>query len=127
MTSRRGRVWLGVLGLSLLGLPVGPGLAAEGGREKKFEITASRYRFEPDRIEVEEGDTVRLVLHSTDTAHGLALRALKLKVEIPKGGAPVELSFVASRAGRYPFECSEYCGQGHKGMKGELVVTARSR
>jgi heme/copper-type cytochrome/quinol oxidase subunit 2 len=45
-----------------------------------------------------------------------------VKVEIPKGGDPVSVDFVASTPGSYRFKCSEYCGSGHRGMKGRLVV-----
>jgi heme/copper-type cytochrome/quinol oxidase subunit 2 len=78
---------------------------------------------EPARIEVRQGDIVELVLRSADTDHGLAIKAYAVKVAIPKGGDTVGVSFVASRAGTFPIECSEYCGSGHKRMKGELVVT----
>lgn len=127
MAKRRARVWLWAVGVALLVAAGPPGLAGEGGQERRFEITASRYKYEPSHIEVEEGDKVGLVLHSADTTHGFAIPAFKVKVEIPKGGASVELSFVASRVGRFPIECSEYCGVGHKRMSGELVVTAGTR
>jgi len=38
-----------------------------------------------------------------------------------------EMEFVAAKAGTFPFECSEYCGSGHRQMKGRLVVAARER
>jgi len=85
------------------------------------EITASRYRFEPARVEAREGERVRLVLRSADTTHGLKIKGLDLEVLIPKGGEVVTVEFVARR-GRYRMECSEYCGSGHKRMRGELVV-----
>ena len=35
-------------------------------------------------------------------------------------GAPWRIT--ADKAGTFPFECSHFCGFGHKRMKGELVV-----
>ncbi len=127
MVKRRVRVRLWAVGVALSAAAGQPGFAGEGGRERRVEITASRYKYEPSRIEVEEGEQVHLVLHSADTTHGFAIPAFKVKAEIPKGGASVELSFLASRVGRFPIECSEYCGVGHKRMTGELVVTAGAR
>jgi len=123
------RVWGGLLVVTSALLSGGgqPGLAGESSIERRFEITASRYQFDPARLEVEEGTQVTLSLRSTDTTHGFAIPALKVKVEIPKGGASVGVSFVASRVGRFPIECSEYCGTGHKRMRGELVVNGGSR
>jgi cytochrome c oxidase subunit 2 len=94
---------------------------------RRVEVTASRYKFEPARIEVKQGEIVELVLRSADTDHGLAIKAYGVKVAIPKGGEAVGVSFVASRIGAFPIECSEYCGSGHKRMKGELVVTEKGQ
>jgi cytochrome c oxidase subunit 2 len=92
---------------------------------QRIEVTASRYKFDPARIEVKQGGVVLLELRSADTDHGLAIKAYGVKVAIPKGGQPVEVSFVADRVGTFPIECSEYCGSGHKRMKAELVVTEK--
>jgi cytochrome c oxidase subunit II len=113
----RVRPWTFVLGM----LPAGA-VASGAESAQRFEVTASRYKFEPARIEVRQGDVVELVLRSADTDHGLAIKAYGVKVAIPKGGETVGVSFVAGRAGAFPIECSEYCGSGHKRMKGELVV-----
>jgi cytochrome c oxidase subunit 2 len=94
---------------------------------QRLDVTASRYRFDPARIEVTQGDVVELVLHSADTDHGLAIKAYAVKVAIPKGGEAVGVTFVASRAGTFPIECSEYCGSGHKRMRGELVVAEKAQ
>jgi heme/copper-type cytochrome/quinol oxidase subunit 2 len=34
----------------------------------------------------------------------------------------VTVRFVADKAGTFEIACSEYCGKGHKKMKGQLVV-----
>ena len=94
---------------------------------RAFEITASRFEFQPETIEVQEGDLVKLTLRSADTTHGIAIPELKVKVKIPKGGAPVTAEFVASTPGTYTIKCSEYCGPGHKKMLGTLVVTGRAQ
>jgi len=92
---------------------------------KSFEIVASRFKFEPALIEVTEGEEVYLILRSADSVHGLEIKELKVKVKIPKGGAPVNTSFVASRPGTFVVACSEYCGLGHRNMKARLVVAPR--
>ena len=114
--------WTVVLGT----LPAGAASSAAEATQR-FEVTASRYRFDPARIEVRQGDVVELVLRSADTDHGLAIKVYAVKVAIPKGGETVGVSFVARRVGTFPIECSEYCGSGHKRMKGELVVTEKAQ
>lgn len=90
-----------------------------------FEMTASRFKFEPAMLRVSAGDRVRLTLRSMDTEHGLEIKKLKVKVAVPKGGDPVTVEFVADKPGTYDFKCSEYCGSGHGRMKGQIVVTPR--
>lgn len=90
---------------------------------RTFEITASRYAFDPERIEVRQGDRVRLALRSADTTHGLAIEGYPVEVVIPKGGEEVSVEFIAHRSGVFRMTCSEYCGSGHRRMRGWLVVT----
>jgi cytochrome c oxidase subunit 2 len=102
------------------------GAADEGAASTKtFDITASKFRFEPETLEVEEGDRVTLTLRSTDVTHGIALKPFRIKTAIPKGGQPVTVEFVAEKAGTFEFRCSEYCGPRHSGMRGRLVVRPR--
>lgn len=93
---------------------------------KTIDVTASRFHFEPATITVAEGDRVRLRLHSADRTHGFAIKALHVKAPIPKSGEAVTVEFVADQAGSFNITCSEYCGTGHGGMKGKLVVLARA-
>ena len=117
-----------ILAWMLGGVLLASGLAQERDPPTRtFEITASRYRFEPSVLEVTEGDHVILTLRSGDTTHGLSIPELKVKAVVPKGGAPVTVEFMASKAGTFPFACSEYCGSGHRQMKGRLVVAERGR
>jgi cytochrome c oxidase subunit 2 len=92
---------------------------------RSFDVTASRFQYEPARLEVSEGDAVRLTLRSTDTTHGFGIRELKVEAVIPKGGEPVTVEFVADQPGTFEFFCTEYCGAGHRNMTGTLVVAPR--
>lgn len=94
--------------------------------DRHFEVTASRFKFEPDLLEVAEGDRVVVTIRTLDVEHGFAIKKLKLKAEVPKGSDSVRLEFVADKAGTYEISCSEYCGKGHGRMKAKLVVTPRA-
>ena len=118
---RRGGT-LGVL-TALALVTAAPSPAA--GAAKTFELTASRFQYDPDTIEVTEGDEVQLTLRSADTKHGLEIKEFKVKIQIPKGGDPVSVTFVADRSGTFAIVCSEYCGSGHRRMKASLVVHPR--
>ena len=94
---------------------------------KTIDIVASQFQFEPSIITVAQGDSVRLRLHSADRAHGLAIKAFRVKALIPKTGEAVTMEFVADQAGEFDITCSEYCGSGHAGMNGRLVVLAKKK
>ena len=94
---------------------------------KTIDIVASRFQFEPATITVTQGDSVRLRLRSADRTHGLAIKAFRVKALIPKTGEAATVEFVADQAGAFDITCSEYCGLGHAGMQGRLVVLAKKK
>jgi cytochrome c oxidase subunit 2 len=116
-----------VASASVYGIPQTPGAEPE---TKTFEVVARRFAFEPDTIEVDEGDRVRLLVRSADGPHGVEIKQFKVKKAVPRakpGDPPVTIEFVASTAGTFQILCSEYCGSGHKDMTGTLVVHIKSR
>jgi cytochrome c oxidase subunit II len=96
--------------------------AAGQGAVKEFTVVAERYKFTPDRIEVTQGDTVRITVRSADGTHGFAIKRLKVEASVAKGGAPTTVEFVAGQPGTFAITCSEYCGRGHSQMKAVLEV-----
>lgn len=94
------------------------------GEPREIPVVAKRFTFEPARIEVTEGERVRLVVTSGDGVHGVEIKKFKVNKKVPRGGGQVTIDFVASAPGEYPILCSEYCGNGHEEMKGSLVVAA---
>ena len=91
-----------------------------------IEITARRFAFEPAEIEATVGEHLQLVVRSADGVHGLEIKKLKIKKEVPRGGEPVTIDFVAHTEGTFPILCSEYCGKDHTDMKGMLTVRSVS-
>lgn len=91
-----------------------------------IEVLAKRFTFEPARIEVKEGERVRLVLKSADGVHGIEIKKFKVNKKIPRGGEAVTIEFVANAPGQFPILCSEFCGNDHDDMKGMLVVEAKA-
>ena len=96
------------------------------GEPREIPVVVQRFAFEPARIEVTEGERIRLVVTSADGVHGLEIKKFKVNKKVPRGGEKITIDFVASAAGEYPILCSEYCGKGHEEMKGTLVVAAKA-
>jgi cytochrome c oxidase subunit 2 len=96
---------------------------ADGSRE--LQVIAKKYEFVPARLEVVQGETVRIVVRSEDSKHGFGIKELDVKTEVPKTGEPATIEFVADEAGEFEITCTKWCGKGHKTMKGLLVVRPR--
>ena len=99
---------------------------AAASAPRVINVVAQRFTFEPSRIEVTEGERIKLVVTSGDGVHGVEVKKFKVNKKVPRGGDPVTIEFVATVAGEFPIMCSQYCGEGHEDMKGMLVVAAKS-
>jgi len=101
------------------GQPQPSGELKDGVRVIKVE--AFRYGFKPDPIVVKLGEKVKLIATSTDVPHGLAIAEFKINEDLVKG-KDEEIDFTADKKGTFTVYCSVYCGPGHSGMHGTLIV-----
>ena len=88
---------------------------------KSFTLTAKNWEFVPSTITVNKGDTVKLTITATDVTHGFSLSDFNVKATL-EPNQPKTVEFVADKAGTFSFRCSVFCGDGHSGMKGTLIV-----
>lgn len=91
------------------------------GAVKEFTITAKQFQFEPSTIEVNKGDKVKLVITSTDVPHGFKIAEYGINERL-EPGKPTTIEFTADKQGTFTTFCSVFCGSGHSGMKGKLIV-----
>jgi cytochrome c oxidase subunit 2 len=101
-------IFLGILAIAL------PAPAAESVRT--ITVHAKRYKFLPAEITVSKGEPVRLILISDDVDHGLAVKDLGIRADMPKGKR-VEVTVTPDQAGDFKGTCSRFCGAGHGSMK----------
>jgi cytochrome c oxidase subunit 2 len=93
---------------------------------REIEVTAQKYDFDPAVITVKQNEHIRLVITALDHDHGFKIDALHID-QLLKKGERTTVEFTANTPGTFPFQCSHFCGLGHKGMKGKLVVEAASQ
>lgn len=91
------------------------------GEVKEFDMIAKQWEFTPNTIEVNQGDTIKLHIKSTDVTHGFKLLEFGVDESL-KPGKTVDVEFIADKTGTFTFACSVFCGSGHSGMKGQLIV-----
>jgi len=89
--------------------------------ERVVRITASRFEYDPPRIELRKGEPVTLELISLDRIHGFNIPDLGLRTDVlPE--QPVRVQFTPKYSGTYTFLCDIFCGDGHDEMSGTIVV-----
>ena len=72
-------------------------------------------------LHVPAGRPVSLRLEAKDVIHAFWVPEFRLKQDVIPG-QPTQLSFTATRPGRYPIVCAELCGPYHGGMRSTVVV-----
>jgi len=87
--------------------------------------TVIRSHITPEIIEVQEGDTVSIHLtnleRAEDEVHGFAMYGENVQLSI-EPGKTASATFVADKAGVYPYYCTEFCSALHLEMQGYLLV-----
>ncbi len=135
------RYLVAVLFLIAVTFGISPSVPAQTPVRKVIEITMTSFKFEPNEIRVNEGDTVLIRLRNADQAgrpHAVASRYL---VDIPltvrgdgrqgvdegrkfvqvDAGKQAEFEFVAQNRGSYAFICSVFI-HSFAGMTGAIFV-----
>lgn len=87
-----------------------------------IQITAKRYEYNPSTITLKKGVPDVLEFTSLDRLHGFNCPGLGIRTDIAPGKATT-LRLVPQKAGTFPFHCDNFCGSGHEGMTGTIVVT----
>jgi cytochrome c oxidase subunit II len=83
-------------------------------------LQASQFAFRPV-LQLEAGETYRLLVSSTDVQHGLSLQPVNLNFQVLPGYLYV-IEVTPTEAGEFPIVCNEFCGLGHHVMTGLIVV-----
>lgn len=84
-------------------------------------VTAKKYEYSPDPIGVKQGEKVRLKITAADTEHGFGIKGYNINQDLPLGKEQI-IEFTADQAGTFAIKCTVFCGFGHGGMTGRLIV-----
>jgi cytochrome c oxidase subunit II len=98
-----------------------PALDRDKVPRQTIEMTAENFHFTPDEIRVNAGTLVKLKITATEGTHGFKLAAFGIDEKLEEHQTK-ELQFFAPEKGEYGFKCSHFCGIGHFGMNGKIVV-----
>jgi nitrous-oxide reductase len=100
------------------------GLTREGNKVT-VKMVAVRSSFTPTDFEVKAGDTVTVAItnieQTSDELHGLAFLDYNINLVIDPGETKT-VTFRASKAGVFPYYCTNFCSALHQEMQGYMVV-----
>jgi heme/copper-type cytochrome/quinol oxidase subunit 2 len=103
------------------------------GKVKDISIKAESWKFTPNVIEVNKGDTVRLHFTTAQdevalyNGHGFGIEGYNVNAFLLKGTQQT-VEFVADKPGTFTFRCTSFCSapeaalENHFNMKGTLIV-----
>lgn len=95
------------------------------GNNVTVKLVAVRSSFEPNKIEVNKGDTVTIhitnIEQTTDELHGFGLLDYNINVVIDPGETKT-IKFVADKPGVFAYYCTNFCSALHQEMQGYLLV-----
>jgi cytochrome c oxidase subunit 2 len=92
-------------------------------QEKVIRITARKFEFVPETVELKQGEPVVLELSTADVLMGFNAPDFKVRADIPPGQV-ARVRLVPDRAGEFEFFCDNFCGEGHETMSGKIRVSA---
>jgi len=114
---------IGMLSAALVAaLVTGAGArSASAAGEQMIHMTAKKFEYNPSEITVKKGVPVVIEIVSLDRKHGFTIPELHIRMDVKPGEKNV-VRFTPDRAGTFNFHCDNFCGDGHEGMAGKLIV-----
>ena len=91
------------------------------GKQWMWKVQHPGGQREINTLHVPAGKTIRLVFASEDVVHSFFIPAFRIKHDVVPG-AYETLWFKGTKPGVYRLECTQYCGDQHATMTGEVVV-----
>jgi cytochrome c oxidase subunit 2 len=90
--------------------------ATPADQPRRINVVASKFQFDPPQITVKKGETVVIVLTTSDVTHGLKIPDLNVSETVKKDG-PTEITITPEKVGTFEGKCAHFCGKGHGSMK----------
>ena len=87
----------------------------------EIQMVAVMFGFVPNEVRVPAGRPIRFRLTSADVTHGFLISGTNANTMLVPGYIS-QFTTVFTRTGDYLIVCHEFCGNGHHGMFGRIIV-----
>jgi len=122
MASFNRRKLLGGLVVTALAAATGGIAIRSFAAERVIPIKARKFTYEPDEIVLKLNEPAILEFTSADVVMGFNAPDFKVRADIIPGQVS-RVHLTPFKTGTFTFLCDVFCGDGHEGMSGTLVVT----
>lgn len=95
---------------------------AKDQAEQVIKITVKKFEYSPNEIRIKKGVPVILEFTSLDRVHGFTVPNLGGIRATIQPGKVAHVRILAPKSGTYEFYCDIFCGDGHEGMTGTIMV-----
>jgi cytochrome c oxidase subunit II len=93
-----------------------------GQQGQVVKITAKKFEYSPNEIRIKTGVPTVFEFTSLDRVHGFTVPDLGGIRATIEPGKVTRVTILAPKAGTYEFHCDLFCGEGHEGMTGKIIV-----
>ncbi len=116
---------MGVVGAGALAFAgvAGAKSATAKAKEKVIKLEAKKFVYTPNRIVLKKNQAVVLEITSLDFTHGFKIPDWNIRADLLPGQV-IKVHLKPDTAGEFDFLCDNFCGDGHEGMSGKIVVEA---
>jgi plastocyanin len=90
-------------------------------QQREVSVTGNDFRYSPDRIEVQNGDLVKITFTASDMAHSFTIDNYRI-AKRAGAGQSVTFEFRADQPGEHTYYCNLSQDDRCRTMKGTLVV-----
>lgn len=97
------------------------GVRHMGGNQYTVYMIAQMWVYQPSEVRVPTGAEVTFYITSKDISHGIIIEQHDVNLMLLPGQI-AQATTTFRRPGTYRMICHEYCGTGHQGMIGKIVV-----
>ena len=88
---------------------------------RQIVVEGGNYFFEPENIDVEQGETIEFVFENTGGTHDFVIPELGIGTEVIAGGESESFTHTFEETGEFEFECS-VGNHAEQGMVGTITV-----
>ena len=96
-------------------------VSSPASEARVVRVEVANWAFTPSLVTPKVGEQVKVEFVGVSGNHGIGVPDLGIDVKLDEGQTAV-VDLPTDKAGTFPFRCNVMCGEGHREMKGTIVI-----